>query len=707
MTTPEVDSLLSAARASVAAGDTAAALKSLEHAQDRAPRNPEVLYQRGVLLARSTFLRVGDVPRNFVAWRLLDRASELDPQNARYLLEIGRIRLLTPLLRVEAERIMRKALRVAEEQQDQALIAEITWEIGQIKERRYLTAKDRYLVANAGLMFDPDEAMLRRHYTREFLESNARPIPNVGATDRTEAEEMYRRGLAAVPTYERSAIGLLGLLYDQKRYEEMRRVVRPFLDARTGGSDLRLAAGLAAYRVNDFAAADTLFESALKLLPLEERDAMTNLGRILRRRDSVSYDALSAADRRLTDSSYWEAADPLLETPENEARLEFLARIAVAELRFTSVDMRQVGWRTDRGLILIRYGEPPVVATFAPTNSADYAETTGRITIVWYYPRKDRQFVFSAPPAMNYATFAGPMRGLAEESREDAPFLLDNVDALRAIDSVAVQVSRFRGANDSTTQLVVSHAFDPRRLYGAVELDQGSLFTSLYIGRPLNLRQVQRDTVTLTLPASGLFTRTFVQGVPAGPIRVRVEGNDANVSGAVARAHMEIDIARARRDILEMSDVMITERVTSSDDPLGGWQRAGIIPKGDLTMAQREPFSVYWETYGLRPSPEKRLKAEVRFRVTLVEIDRSNRNASLRFLLDAADFVGLTREGNEELTVRFTREMPAGTSERTPMVNTIGLGTSPAGLYRLEVVITDLVSGQTARSARFFRVARS
>jgi GWxTD domain-containing protein len=706
-TTPAVDSLLTESRRLVLAGDTNTALTALGRAQDLAPRNPEVLYQRGVLLSRTTFLRFGDVPRNFVAWRLLDRAAEIDPTNARYLLEIGRMRLLTPLLRAEAERVMRKALRVAESQQEDGLIAEITWELGQIKERRYLTAKDRYMVPQAGLIFEPDLAMYRRGYTREFLESNARPIENIGATDRTEAEEWYRRGLAAVPTYEPSAIGLLGLLYDQRRYEEMRRVVRPFLDAGAGGANLRLTAGLAAYRLNDAAAADSLFESGLRRVPEEERREMTSLGRILRRRDSVSYDALSAADRRLTDSSYWEAADPLRETPENEARLEFLARIAVAQLRFSSVDMRQSGWRTDRGLILARYGEPPVIATFAIDNAADAAETAGRITTVWYYPRKDRQFVFSGPPAMNYATFAGPMRGLAEESREDAPFLLDNVTALRAIDSVSVQLSRFRGATDSTSQLVVAHAVDPRRLYGSVDLAEGSLSTSVYMGRPLNMRQVRRDTINVSLPASSWLTRTFVQGVPAGPLRVRVESTDANVSSAVARAHMELDIARARRDILELSDVMISERVASTDEPLGGWQRAGIVPRGELTMAQREPFSVYWETYGLRPTPDQRLKAEVSFRVTLVEIDRSNKQGALRYLLDAADFVGLTREGNEELTVRFTREVPAGTTDRLPMVNTIGLGTSPAGLYRLDVIVTDLVSGQSARSARFFRVARS
>ena len=706
--TPLVDSLLAAARALTLTGDTAAALTILAQAQDRFPRHPEVLYQRGVLLSSTTAMRFSDAPRNVVAWRLLDRAAEIDPTNARYLLAIGRIRLLTPLLRLEAERIMRKALRVADDEQDHALIAEITWEIGQIKERRYLSTKDRYLVTNAGLIFDADEAMLRRGYTREFLESNSRPIVNVGATDRTEAEEMYRRGLRAVPTYEPSALGLMGLLYDQRRYEEMRLVARPFVDAEQGGRGVRLAAGLAAYRVNDAAAATMLFDAALSRMPSAERDAMTNVGRILRRRDAESYDLLPATDRRLVDSAYWEAADPRWDTAANEARLEYLSRIAAAELRFSSNDLKQVGWRTDRGLILVRYGEPPVVATFAPTSAADAAESVGRITTVWYYPRNDRQFVFTSPPAMNYATFAGPMRGLAEESRQDAPFLLDNVASLRAIDSVHVQLSRFRGDTDSTTQLVVTHAVNVGRLYGDVDLAEGSLQTTLYLGRPLALQQRRRDTLALALPAPPLVTRSWTQTVGVGAVRVRVEATDENVAGATARAHLELDIARARRDTFVVSDAMITDRAQNLEDPRDGWQRAGLVPKGDLSIAPREAFSVYWESYGLRPSTDGRFKVAVQFLVTLLEIDRQHQQAAGRLLGDVANLLGLTKEGNEQLAVRFTREVPArglpGSDERLRLVNTIGLGTAPAGTYRLDVVVTDLVSGSVARTARLFRV---
>jgi hypothetical protein len=51
---PLVDSLLAVARTLTVSGDTAAALTILAQAQDRFPRNPDVLYQRGVLLSSTT-----------------------------------------------------------------------------------------------------------------------------------------------------------------------------------------------------------------------------------------------------------------------------------------------------------------------------------------------------------------------------------------------------------------------------------------------------------------------------------------------------------------------------------------------------------------------------------------------------------------------------------------------------------------------------
>jgi Flp pilus assembly protein TadD len=110
---PATAELVRDARASAAAGDTAEALALLHRATDQSPRDPEALYWRGVMLVRTSRLGVGDIPDQVLAWRLLERGSSLRPREARFVLELGRLRLRTPLLRVDAERLLRRAYTLA------------------------------------------------------------------------------------------------------------------------------------------------------------------------------------------------------------------------------------------------------------------------------------------------------------------------------------------------------------------------------------------------------------------------------------------------------------------------------------------------------------------------------------------------------------------------------------------------------------------
>lgn len=517
---------------------------------------------------------------------------------------------------------------------------------------------------------------------------------------------MYRRGLRALPAHEPSAVGLLGLLYDASRFQEMLEVARPFIDAGTGSARLRLGAGLAAYRTGDPKRAEALFDDAFARLTAEQRADALDLARILRRRDAESYAALSPADRMQTDSAYWESADPLLSTSENEARLEFLARVALADLRYSDTDMRQTGWRTDRGLVLVRYGEPPVVATFAPSSAADAPDAVGRIVTVWFYPRKERQFVFMGPPAMNYASFAGDMRGYAEESRENAPFLLDNVPLAASIDTVPMQIARLRGASDRTVALVIAASVNTGSLYRTVELDRSALALSLRVGPPSRLRLTATDTIPVTLPAPARTTRTWTREVPPGRYRVRVEAQDVAVQGAAGRAQDEVEAVDRAAASFEISDLLLVDRMNAPDGPLAGLEAARVVPRGDLTFPQRDVFSIYWENYGLRPDRAGRVRMDVRVQVTLVDIDRTGDQAAARLLGNIADAVGLTKEGEQQLGLRFTREEPLGNRNRVPQITTIGLGTAPAGEYRLDLIVTDQESGSVARTSRTFHLTR-
>jgi tetratricopeptide (TPR) repeat protein len=232
---PPTDSLVRVALAKATAGDTAAALELLERATDQSPRDVNALYWRGLVLSRTTAISLVDTPRRLLARHLLDRANDLDPRNPRYLIELGRIRLKTPLLRVEAERLFRRALGIALANGDPAQLADVAYELGSIKARRYLSGRDRWLYTTTNVIFDPIAARARLHYTREFLQNLSQPIENSGQLDRKEAEEYFRRALAAVPTHAPSILALMGLLYDEHRYDEMRQLALPLI-ARTSVS---------------------------------------------------------------------------------------------------------------------------------------------------------------------------------------------------------------------------------------------------------------------------------------------------------------------------------------------------------------------------------------------------------------------------------------------------------------------------------------
>lgn len=702
---PVVDSLYHAGMAQAAAGDTTAALNTLQEASKLAPQNADILYWRAVILGHTTSLSVEDIPRNILAWRLLERAEGLDRGNARYAIEMGRVRLASPLLRIEAERHFRRALRIAQASGDPLNIAEAAYEIGMIKQRRYSTVRNRYM-SNPGQIFDPMMASSRLHYVREYLEQHSHPIDGIGSVERSEAEELFRMALNAVPTHERTAVALLSVLFDQGRFNEMISTVQPFIDANTGSSRIRLAAGLAWYKLGRNTEADSSFKKALELMSPQDREDMESLSRIIRRREAIAYQVLGDSARMHTDSAYWESADPLLSTPENEAWLEFMARNAYSDLYWTDSDMRQTGWRTDRGLIVLRYGEPPVIATFTPENTADAGDAVGRVLTVWRWPVEDMHYVFTGPPAMNVASFAGNFRSLAEDNREDVPFSLRNLAAATNVDSIRMQLARFRAANPNAIRLVVAAAADPSRLYRNAEVADGTLTWSLRMGEPSRLKLLNSDTMQVKLPAPAEASQTWIRDIAPGRYRVRVEALDANIVAAAGRSQDEMEARIFVPGALMLSDILIGYRMNPPEGPISGLSEIALRPRGNLTMQQREQFTMYWENYGLVPDSTGHVNFDVSVVIRLLEIDRSN-TGQVGLLLGAiSDAVGISPLGDQALGMSYEREELLGSRDRVPQVLNIGLGSSPAGTYQIELTVVDKNTKSTHKVNRIFYLAR-
>ena len=724
---PGIDSLLTAARARALAGDTSAALELFEAATDRAPRNVEALYARSHFMVSTLQLGFSNPLRIALTQRLLTRGSELAPRDARFVLEIGRLRLRTPLMRADGERLFARALAVAREAGDQPLIAECAAEYARVYDGRYRSIRNRR-VYTSGLVFDPQLARIRFNYTREFLEQQSRAVENAGGADRDGADRLYREALRAVPGHLPSTAGLIALLYDEQRYDEMRALAASARQARAANMSpvlpdgrfleraavdtarlravVSFAEGLAAWRMGAASAAQQAFEHALAGLPLAERTELLDIGRLLREGDSVRVAGLADSVRAATTQAYWDAADPLLSTPANEARLEYLARVAVTLLRYDDPLSGLKGWRSDRGQIVIRYGEPPIEALFPPTSDLLARDATGRVITVFRYPALDLEFVFAGAPTLADASFAGDFRSVAENARRDEPFRLDNVAVARTIDTLLVQATRFRGRTEREHHVVTAMSVPAARFYKAIELDRSDIMVRAFVGPLGRMRVADSSRVAVALPVTRDPVLTRVDTLPSGDFRLRLEAVDPAVDAAAGRAHVALDLPTLATDRLVLSDVMMGRRTGPVAERPRSWSEARIQPLAAMRVPPRDTFALYWETYGARPSATGAAQLEVALQVELLEITRDGSTLS-RMLGNVADMVGLTAEGETQLGVRFARSEPIEGRDRIPITFTLSLGTAPAGRYRLTVSVRDTVSGQRAETQREFVIGAS
>ncbi|MFT5517277.1 MAG: GWxTD domain-containing protein [Rhodothermales bacterium] len=113
--------------------------------------------------------------------------------------------------------------------------------------------------------------------------------------------------------------------------------------------------------------------------------AIDQLAYIAKKRD-ITYiqDAGNEVDRYRRFRDFWEKRDPTPGTQRNEQMEEYYYRVSFANQRYSSL---VEGWRTDRGFVLVRFGEPDFVRKKPHTFDYEPYE-------VWTYERIGRQFIF-------------------------------------------------------------------------------------------------------------------------------------------------------------------------------------------------------------------------------------------------------------------------------------------------------------------------
>ncbi|MGI9077885.1 MAG: GWxTD domain-containing protein, partial [Gemmatimonadaceae bacterium] len=651
-------------------------------------------------------LGMSDILRRRAATGAIKNALDLDPGNPRFLMELGRIRLKTPFLRLDAERLFRRALRAAEKRGDQRVLADIRWELGQIHERRYMTMAHRRMPLGSLSSFDPEQAIADWRYTRNFFDQGSMVIEDAGELDYRKAEDFYRTALRADSTHLGAALGLLGLLYEGGRYEEMVAAGGALRHGLPNEPRLLMALGLALHRLDRDSDAVGMFQPALALLLPEERREMLGLETILRREDAKDYLKLSDSARMEFDEFYWNIADPLRLTPANEARLEFLSRVTYADLRFTSAEFRTRGWRTDRGEIVMRYGQPPLIATIAPeTQDIDNSESIARVTTIWYYPDSRLRFVFVGPPAMNYARYAGDFQAYAANTRFLAPVSFDNLRSRLPVDSVGVQVARFRGDRPGAAEVSFFADIPVAKLLANTDVAQATLETGFFLSHPDRrpaATAVDSVVVRIQRP-DAVSARSWHRALAPGEYLYRIEARQA-LSGRSARGMAPVRVEAFPPGSLLLSDILVARQIVVRDAGarLRGRDDLLVKPNGTLAFMRNDTIHIYWETYGLARDSAGNGHARVKLNL---HVDKLQRTSGIDIVIGGlGDALGLTAKGDDRVSLSYDRTVAPDVIDRAPDYLSLAIGDSPAGTYTLEIEVLDTGTGQIARRQRILTV---
>lgn len=694
--------------AAASAGDTAAALYELAAATRADPKLADAHYHIGRLYVARASAVESDFDDRLAAERALHRALSLDPSNPLYLLELGRLKLKQQI-RVDALRLLSRALDQAKRRDDPRLLAEVHHQIGSIYEAWYESLAHKRLTPTlkgppaAESWGQPSQNVVE--YVNDYLDE-AQKVEDSGWVERDLMVEHYRAALRFDPGNLQVAIRLLGLFYDESRFTEYLALIEPLVQVVPESAAAHLFLGLGYHALGREDEAGAAFRRALELLPTDDRRAIESLAPVLRRTVAELYEGLSDEARTGFETRFWSIADPLYLTEVNERWLEHVSRAAYADLRFSAPELGLRGWETDRGVIYIRYGRPQRIGVFAPEWNMGNPLAAVTRTIVWSYGRKSPTFLFRQQPGYRHATFAGDFEFWADEYRHAQPASY-RIPSLPVLYTIPVQVARFRGERPDEALVEVHAGLPLDSLDAGMQLDTRELELGFFL---LDTRgaQVERRVREIILPQESAGEirglRSWRLILPADSLyHLGVEVRDP-LSWRSATARDTLTARRYAPGRVQISDILladflhprVAEPTTRDELDLRANPRLGY----DVGL----PVHIYYEIYDLQPDSVGFGTYDVTLGVRVTSLERGG--GFLQLLGVLADAWGFSIVGDDRVEVTFRREVNLGGRDRTIGWYSLDLQDAPPGEYEIRVEVADRNSGATATRVRAFRVTR-
>ena len=555
----------------------------------------------------------------------IKKAVKLDPENTTYRLFYGKLsEALFKMSRIEfnaEDDAVRQYERVLQLDSSNVLASE---RLGKIKAKEFLDINRTKTQYDGGQVIDKASAFIKKFQRRGFRKLGRVRSKQLyewknffeGDLDKfTQKDFNYAvKALNNAIKYDSLNPGpyflISSILEDNGEPEKGIPYLQKLAKIYPGNKEAHLNLGLLYYRSDQVDSAYFEYKRAIDLMSDSERTDFTyNSVKILldpylkNKMDELSKDQLKSVI-----SSFWKARDPLNLTKYNERLLEHYTRVAYANLRFSVPDMDIIGWKTDRGITVIKYGIPPIRARYR-----------GLKTDIWMYG--DKTFAFTDEFRNGNYQFSKP--GKQSQYWDDSQDLIEDLKATQPdaytpvfdgpqfdIPYKAVQFKDL--TKNNLTDIYVSYGIKTvSELIGKLKYKYvhktGVFFLDKYFNKIAeNEKTFQNLNIRneVVIPDSGNFIINSLK-LKSPP----KSGNFSfeilrNSDKGVATYHGRYKIRNFNTNNLSLSDILLAYNVEATPEIKGRINRKGysILPNPTDIFSSNNNLYIYYEVYNLGKS---------------------------------------------------------------------------------------------------------
>ncbi|NNG27078.1 MAG: GWxTD domain-containing protein [Ignavibacteriaceae bacterium] len=467
--------------------------------------------------------------------------------------------------------------------------------------------------------------------------------------------------------------------------------------------------GLLYYKISEIESCYLTYQKALGLMsPEEKNDFMFNSAEFLfASKQQAELAELTDFDLSETIVDFWNSSDPLFLTDYNERLLEHYSRVAYSNLRFSVPDLGVTGWNSDRGEILVRYGEPSERIRYRPYINAGGRTQLMLKTDLWIY--KDKIFGFVDEFWTGNFRFSTPNPGGRHHSqfKGDTDFFVDD---LRRIDperydpkfegpsfDVSFNIVQFKNLetqNSSSTQLYLNYALDAyKQLNTEGEYPLAHKYGLFFLSNQTDLMQKKINSIhelasgrnlKLDLNTEILINSIMLEAEPdTGKLAFEIIMKQDN---AVSTNHFGFKIKKFKEDELDISDIILAARIKNSPANYSSIKRRDIsvLPNPLQTFNNTNDIYIYYEVYNLTQDDNNSADFEQSIKITKLSEETGIDNV----INSVLGFFGI---GDKEDIVTLTNHYQSF-NENAQIYLQLDMRNYEKGDYIIHIIIEDKLS---------------